>query len=272
MVSHCKNVCSYCPQSLLIKQYGRKEYMTLDNFRIILSKLPKNVNIDFSGYAECFLNPDASTMMLEAFKAGYRLRLFTTLVGITDKDIDIIKNISFAQTVLHLPDYEGHMKATVDDEYLRLAKRFKHEVGYHSAHCFGTLPDVLISIFNNCVEEPIDNQHIHTRANNLGDNTIDKLGLLKHNYTSGPITCGVIYRERETRFNHNVVLPNGQVQLCCMLYGLEHPIGNLLTDTYESLFTSEGYLRVMQGLTDESIGLACRNCKETYPIEAFKYD
>ena len=34
---------------------------------------------------------------------------------------------------------------------------------------------------------------------------------------------------------HNVVLPNGDVSLCCMDYGLEHIIGNLLDQEYEDV-------------------------------------
>lgn len=267
-VSHCKNVCCYCPQSALLKKYGKKEFMTLENFRIILSKLPKDVIIDFAGYAESFLNKEAAQMMLEAYQAGYRTRLFTTLVGLTDQDVDKIKQAIFDMIVLHLPDNEGYMKADVTTEYIRLAKRFKEEVGYNSAHCYGTLHKELVSILPGCVSTSIETSGLHTRGNNL---KTEKVKLTDHPYTSGPIQCGVIWREKGDRLNHNVVLPNGQVQVCCMDYTLEMPIGNLLTDSYESLFSSDGYKRIVKGMTDESIGLACRNCKETYPGEPFKY-
>ena len=34
---------------------------------------------------------------------------------------------------------------------------------------------------------------------------------------------------------HNITLPNGDVSLCCMDYGLEHIIGNLLEQDYEDV-------------------------------------
>jgi radical SAM protein with 4Fe4S-binding SPASM domain len=60
----------------------------------------------------------------------------------------------------------------------------------------------------------------------------------------------------------NVLLPNGDVQLCCMDYGLEHKIGNLLTMSYNDLFTSDEYRRIESGLEDDSIDILCRTCKE----------
>jgi uncharacterized Fe-S cluster-containing radical SAM superfamily enzyme len=63
-VSVCKVGCKYCPQSLLYSRYGKKEYMTLDNFKVILSKLPKDVTIDFAGFVEPFLNEYTSDMIL----------------------------------------------------------------------------------------------------------------------------------------------------------------------------------------------------------------
>ena len=37
------------------------------------------------------------------------------------------------------------------------------------------------------------------------------------------------------RLYHNVCLPNGDVSLCCMDYGLKYIIGNLLTQEYDDI-------------------------------------
>ena len=36
-------------------------------------------------------------------------------------------------------------------------------------------------------------------------------------------------------YDRNVLLPNGDVVLCCMDYNLVHILGNLLTQTYEEI-------------------------------------
>jgi hypothetical protein len=48
----------------------------------------------------------------------------------------------------------------------------------------------------------------------------------------GPIRC----RSCNDLLNHNVLLPNGDVLLYCMDYGMKHILGNLLSVDYASLF------------------------------------
>jgi sulfatase maturation enzyme AslB (radical SAM superfamily) len=43
------------------------------------------------------------------------------------------------------------------------------------------------------------------------------------------------------QFSQNVVLPNGDVYLCCMDYGLKHKIGNLLSSNFNSLSREGSY-------------------------------
>ena len=41
-------------------------------------------------------------------------------------------------------------------------------------------------------------------------------------------------------YDQNVCLPNGDVVLCCMDYGLKHKIGNLFEQDYYEMFASGG--------------------------------
>jgi hypothetical protein len=51
----CPLKCTYCPQDQLRGTYGQNEkYLPLENFKLILSKVPYYVRIDFSGMAEPF--------------------------------------------------------------------------------------------------------------------------------------------------------------------------------------------------------------------------
>lgn len=50
----CQNMCRYCPQLLLIKEYNKVKKdstMSFKTFKIRLDKIPKRVRIDFSGMA-----------------------------------------------------------------------------------------------------------------------------------------------------------------------------------------------------------------------------
>lgn len=66
--------------------------------------------------------------------------------------------------------------------------------------------------------------------------------------------------------NHNVLMPNGDVLLCCMDYDQKHVIGELNTMKYQQLFTSKEYIRIRAGLRDESIDILCRNCEVSAQI------
>lgn len=263
----CILMCKYCPQATLIKQYGRKnQSMTIETFKTCVDKVPTDIYIDFSGYAECFLNKRASEMMRYVyFETGHRVRLYTTLKGCSLDDIDLIRDIDFSEIVLHLPDNDNLMKANIDDEYIEVFKKFTVDIGYSKAHSHGPLHDKLKPLIKNCRQNPIEPQHLHTRANNIDPDKV-KLNMKKENYRAGKIWCGVIDRGGGDRLNHNVLLPDGSVQLCCMTYGLEHPLGNLLFQDYEDLFTGEEYNKVIRAMNgDESIEIACRTCRESIP-------
>lgn len=259
-VSFCKNVCTYCPQTLLLSKYGKKEYMTIETFKTCVNKLPKHVILVFAGYAEPFLNKDASDMMVYAFDNGFQVCLNTTLVGLRQSDIEKLKGKRFLNISLHLPDNEKAMKAVVDEAYIKNAHDFAYKIGYTNCHVYGSLHKDIVHIFMNCDKRTLTDQHLHTRANNVDD----KANLTKIEKTTGPIQCDVVLRRKDGNidFNFNVLLPNGDVTICCMDYGLKHKFGNLLVNSYEDLFKSEEYLKVQAGLKDDKIDILCRTCKE----------
>ena len=49
----CPLKCTFCPQDRLRGIYGKNtKYLSPDDFKTILSKIPSHVRIDFSGMAE----------------------------------------------------------------------------------------------------------------------------------------------------------------------------------------------------------------------------
>ena len=62
----CSVHCRFCPQEVLLKRYDTKKRDVLlkyETFKICLDKTPKNLIVDFAGYAEPFLNPDILSMI-----------------------------------------------------------------------------------------------------------------------------------------------------------------------------------------------------------------
>ncbi len=260
-VSHCKNVCTYCPQALLLTQYGKKEFMSIETFTTCLSKIPKDVHITFAGYAEPFLNPLCAEMIRYAYEDGRPVVLYTTLVGLTKKDIALLRFIKFINIQLHLPDNEGHMTCKIDDEYIENCNIFLSIFGDVPSHCYGPLHEKLVPLFPRCEIKKLTNEHLHTRANNVNNKKIE---LIHHERKTGRIKCDVVIRRKTNDLlDFNVLLPNGDVQICCMDYGLQHAFGNLVRDNYEDLFNSDEYKRVQQGLEDDTLDILCRTCKES---------
>jgi hypothetical protein len=63
---------------------------------------------------------------------------------------------------------------------------------------------------------------------------VDRVDVIKTEHT-GPATCNC-----QERLYHNVLLPNGDISLCCMDYGLQHILGNLFESSYEDIVPVDG--------------------------------
>jgi radical SAM protein with 4Fe4S-binding SPASM domain len=211
----CSNNCSYCPQDKLLKNYVGNLFMTTSQFKQILDNTPTNVQIDFAGFCEPFLNPWASWMIKYASEKGYDIVLDTTLTGFSENEANGLKGVHFKQVYVHK---------------------------------FNDVPKEKIELLRNMVITDrfeignLETKHIYSRAGNLWDTETKK----------GRFECGW-----NNDFTRNVVLPNGDVYLCCMDYSLKHKIGNMFTTHYNNLNRNE--IKELSGkkLSD----CICRKCE-----------
>lgn len=256
----CSVNCKYCPQEVFLKEYfrednKRKKYMTLDDFKICIDKLPKNALIEWAGFVEPFLNNESIDMMQYAFEQGYEMTLYTTLIGLTKKKLMKIISMPFKQVVLHVADKDGYANIPVTDEYLELL-----EIIINAKKKDGT-PFVDNA---NCQSEPHPKVLEKTKDKiRIYGEMSDRAGNLenKDNKLRGGEKCGRIYCERAVNLNHNVLLPDGTVVLCCNDFGMKHVLGNLLKEDYDSIISSEQMRLVKRGMNlDESLSILCRKC------------
>lgn len=273
-VNYCSNFCDYCPQKTLIQAQkslhlpvdSTLEYMSLDLFKRCLDKIPNDIWCDFSGFVEPALNPNLGQMIQYAYEKGHKIRIYTTGNGLTKDTIDQIYQIPFVAVVWHVPDNLNILKVPVNQEYCVIMDYFCRMMRPLFAHCFGPQHSMILEykqkgFFKVHIEQKeLSNVHLITRASNTQDST--KVTLVKPKKKQGKIICRPIYHKGGTRINHNVLLYNGLVVLCCCDYSLSHKLGNLGDDatTYESLYFSPGYKQVVDGWADESIDIACRHC------------
>lgn len=236
----CVVDCAFCPQRTLEKSYRGDTVLMLDNFKTLIDKVPKEVRITFAGFTEPFLNKHCTDMVLYAYEEGHPVSVFTTAVGMKPADVYCLAEIEYAGNpnggfCLHLPDAERIAKHPINYNYMEVIEAF------HSVHrniknfytmCMGNVHPAIKHMFPNPVIPAFWN-----RAGNLDKELTDKpeYNLIANRVLRAPVkdraqTCGC-----EEDLYHNVLLPNGQVSLCCMDYALENITGNLWEQSYDDV-------------------------------------
>ena len=242
----CPINCMDCPQKLLLSKYQGKIDLDFESYKKVLAKVPKNTRIDFSGMCEPFANKRCADMILYAFEQGFPLALYTTLQGATMEDYEKLKKVRYEVVTIHLPDKEGRSHFNITDEYLEVLKAW--ETNNYSCH--GKIDDR--------VKPYIKDRNIitfmHDRAGNVEcreHRSIEPYRMLM---------CATSH----AAMNHNVLLPNGDVLMCCMDYGMTGRFGNLFIDSYATVLNSPAACAMRETLNfGESI---CRHCTNAIPV------
>jgi len=276
----CPLACKFCPQDLLIKSYKGENYtgkriMTQGSYKSMLAKIPKQVQILFSGFVEPWTNPECTDMIIHTLEQGYRVSIFTTLQGMkpeqATKIIQKLKENSELINVIciHLPDKDMFMRGWKNKpEYFEVLDKF---FLYYIER--GGLSDKLQAMTMDKAGTPhpaiaeryglrLGSFYGHDRAGSLDR---DKNGVsgeamisdVRHSFKNG---CSAT---PSTFYNHQVLLPNGDIQICCMDYGLKNTLGNLNDlEKWEDIFTTQEYKEVerMSNTVEYTDKLICKSC------------
>lgn len=225
----CVIDCTFCPQKTLLKAYeSLNKTLTFGNFKKAIDKTPSGTIIVFSGFCEPFLNTECTNMILYACETGHPISIFTTGTGLSPSNLNKIKNINYSTFphggfVLHLADNEGYAKINVNTKYLQLLQAIKDaNIPNIALRTMGSLHPAIRDIFSH---DAVKTQTMNSRAGYLLKEGV------KENYTSSAHTNDVICGRDEYIYN-NVMLPNGDIALCCQDFGLRHILGNILTQSY----------------------------------------
>jgi hypothetical protein len=231
----CVINCVFCPQMTLINSYTGDKFLSLENFKIAIDKLPQDIGVIFAGFSEPWLNPACTEMVLYAQSKGHVISIFTTAIGMNKKDVDLIKTIPFATGIdrgftLHLPDKEGYANHPITKKYIEVLEYIRDSnIAHLRVVSMGTLPDVIKDIF-----PLVQGAKMYSRAGNLQKEELLKprLASLRDMYLAVDNGEGVISCNSPEGYHHTVMLPNGDVSVCCQDYELKHIVGNILTQEY----------------------------------------
>jgi len=240
----CPMECAFCPQDRLEAAYRGERTLSLENFKSLIDKVPQPVQITFAGFTEPFLAPDCAAMIRYAHEQGHPISLFTTAVGMKFRDVKEIKGLPFGGIqggfVLHLPDCEGFFTHRLTKEYMSLLTALKSAgIRNFQTMTMGALAPELKDLFPDAIH-----RKMYSRAGNLKRDDVIQIET-----RPGPTTCGC-----QEKLYHSVLLPSGDVSLCCQDYALEHILGNLHQQSFEEIIPENGTCFEL-----------CRSCENGVP-------
>ena len=235
----CVVDCVFCPQRVLEKVYTGTRIMTVDAFKTLIDRIPQDVRITFAGFTEPWMNKHCTDMVIYAHEQGHPISVFTTGVGVSVEDLERIVDIPYHGNpnggfVLHLPDSELLARHPITPGYLNTLSWLRdnhHRIQNFSTMTMGQVHPSVRHLF-----DWAPSFEMWSRAGNLVRESLLKPKLINLRdrwnavYHEGDRTCGCV-----EHLYHNVLLPNGDVSLCCMDYGLDHILGNLYTQSYEDV-------------------------------------
>lgn len=247
LTAACPLMCSYCPQDAYIHAYasrsGRRA-TTLDDYKRMLSNVDHTTsNVDFSGYTEPLYNPSWFDIFRTTLDQGYSVTLFSTLGSASRDDLDSLSALAISRIYVHLLDHLAQR-----DRLAFLIERCRERHRDLVFIYFDEDGRELAAAFQDRVS--CERWTAHSRA-----------GLLDvgRRYLPGAISCC------EQREFCNVVLPNGDVHVCCMDFALQHRIGNLLESPLAEIQHSAAAraFRTTMASTREGI---CNHCIYAVPV------
>lgn len=223
--------------------------MSFDCFKECLDKVPLEVAVDFSGMSEPWRNPEATRMVQYAVSRGHRVRVHTTLSGMTEEDVMKLSVLPLEAFRVHLPSNDNLEKITVDARYLKVLEAVASCIPGARFVCFGrsAAPETvrLLRKYSNTRIRSVS-------ASNRGEHECSAGKPLLF-MDKGAIRCS-------NNARYNILLPNGEVTLCCMDYGLKHILGDLRAVGYDDLFRGREFGMVCAGFNDPSLKTICRYC------------
>jgi hypothetical protein len=284
----CPLSCKLCPQDSFLTNYkDPKRILLFEDFKMVLGKIPKFLRIDFAGFSEPWLNKNCTNMLEYALNSGFNITIFSTLYQMTEEDADRIANLiikftpQVKQFFIHLPDSAGNMPGwryskTYENvllKFLSLPDNIKKEIQFrivvmvHKNSPNPLHPDLShISLDSKEYKQFHNDWNGHTRAGNVNRTKELEPFIAETPKNQFALTCAsTIF------YDHNTMLPNGDVLLCCMDFGVKHIIGNLFTQNYEDLYLSEEMVKVMRinKSREYSSGSLCKSCTNVTPYKIY---
>lgn len=240
----CPLKCKCCPWEDYSKASNGPSVMSLGTFEKILSKVPREIIIEFDGFTEPCINPEMPDMVVMAKSYGHSVQVFSTLIGLSDVGMEKISSIKLDKFCVHVPDKTNTIYDT--EKWIKIVKRLKEHK--FNVITFGALGNVDQRILQEIDGYPFFQAYVYDK-NLLSVSCAGKYGQLMCTFNKSGINL-----------DQNCVSTNGNVCICPMDYKMENVIGNLLTQTYDEIMNSPIRREFRRRMLTENELVLCRHC------------
>ena len=237
--------------------------MSEDTFLRCVSNVPNGFRFHFSGFSEPWLNPNATRFMKILGSMGKEMHIYTTLIGTSMDDVrEICNSTHITKLCIHTPDTDGHMRASVDDHYLERLGHIIDNIDRKKVSlrvvCYGSTHPIVQKI---CQDKGVYTKFrqfspLNSRASNVEFEHVKKV-----DRKSGSLIC-----RKNSDLKQNVLVPNGDLYLCCCDYGLKHKLGNLARQSYQEIY-SDGVVEMLNEMKKVDSDILCRTCENSIRID-----
>ena len=255
----CSIGCDYCPQNELNKKCSTK-YMSFEDYKKYLSTVPKNnVYLVYAGFCEPLLYDDLENVVKYSYDNGYNILCASTLPTLNENNVELFLTEKYWKgRTVHLKDSHMNQKH-FGDKYYEFLSRYLKQVRdqsdktkeYKFSFLAENLDEKILAILKEYnLEEMLSPLTPYQRI----DAPVKSKNIITPEYKSGRIYCS------ENFYRKQMVVPGGDVVMCCMDVQKKHILGNLSSMSYNDIHKGEEYKKIMKGFNDESLNTICRKC------------
>ena len=282
--SLCGRMCDYCPQeayrdAITLSNIKQRD-LTTDLVKLILPNIPSNTIISHTGFTEPLENKYFGPIAQDFHDHEYNQLISTTLVGHSSSKQFFLENFHIFNhgITLHLPDGQGYMKGVFNEAYSGYLADLLHRIyKYNSTH--EAIP-ITLFLIGDCLHSSIVDvvnrftslfppntfqsaKYLNTRAGNINPQDFDKKQSshgAQNSSQNNQFYCG--YR----RLNRGVLLPNGDVTLCCQDYSLKCILGSLLHTSLDTIYNTIQDDPQLSSLFVSGNLSPCKDCEHYVPL------
>ena len=253
----CAMMCDYCPQTLIKSTLDKNidnRILNKESFLKYFDNISNNTIIHWSGYSEPLAHKDFEFFVNYLSENKYEQHISTTMFGRNSTEEYMSKTKVFKSITFHLPDDSNLMKLKVTERYLKNLKGalINHSKYLNKKNIYivvfgkGFNPQVK-SLINNLINtgilsnDSIDiRDHLHSRNGEiLNEDFRTNISGGIDNDKKNKLLKSKLYYCSYGRLDQGVLLPNGDINLCCQDYSLKGIIGNLRKKNLNELYNQD---------------------------------